>query len=84
MNLTKTAIVLSACTFLSACAATPLESDFGNSVRSMISAQTLNANPQPATAETGDGRRLEGVVGDYRDTVTKRTSVSNSTQMGVE
>ena len=61
-----------------------LEEDFGNSVRSMISAQTLNPNPEPAGEESGDGQRLEGVLDDYRKTTTTRTSVSSETGLGVQ
>lgn len=83
MNLTKSIALLALCAALSACAQTPLEEDFGNSVRSMISAQTLNPEPEAGDPESGDGQRLEGVLGDYRGTVTKRTSVSSDTQLGV-
>lgn len=84
MNLTKTLTVFAVCAALSACAQTALEKDFGNSVRSMISAQTMHPEPEAAAEEAGDGQRLEGVLGDYRGTVTKRTSVSGDTQLGVE
>jgi len=84
MNLTKTLAAIAVCAALSACAQTALEKDFGNSVRGMISAQTMNPEPQAAAEETGDGKRLEGVLGDYRGTVTKRTSVSSDTQLGVQ
>ncbi len=84
MNFTKTMAVLAVCAALSACTQTATEKDFGNSVRSMISAQTLNPEPQAGNPESGDGQRLEGVLEDYRGTVTKRTSVSSDTQLGVQ
>jgi len=84
MNLAKSIALLALCAASFACTQTPLEEDFGNSVRSMISAQTLNPEPEAAGPESGDGQRLEGVLGDYRGTVTKRTSVSSETELGVD
>jgi hypothetical protein len=84
MKLSKTLTMMVLCTALSACAQTALEEDFGNSVRGMISAQTLNPNAVSTTDEAGDGQRLEGVLGDYRGTVTKRTSVSTETGLEID
>jgi len=51
------------------------DASFGNSVRSMIQAQTLDpvaaANPAPAAPDVGDGQRLDAVMGVYRKDVSQ-------------
>lgn len=84
MNVYKTVTAIALCAALTGCAQSALEEDFGNSVRSMISAQTLNPNPEPAGESSGDGQRLEGVLEDYRKTNATRTSVSSETGLGVQ
>lgn len=68
-------------------AETTTEKDFGNSVRHMIRAQTLNPNPvYPAgEAETvpGDGERLENVMEAYRSDVSKPEDVNNDIVISV-
>lgn len=53
----------------------PQNPDFGNSVRSMVDAQTFDPeaarNPPEAAPEAGDGQRLENVVGGYRKDVSR-------------
>ena len=67
---------------LSACASEPTatESDFGNSVRSMVMGQTVNPNAAEENrgrhAEQGDGQRGEAVMEAYRDDVTTSEEAS--------
>ncbi|NKB99030.1 MAG: hypothetical protein GKR90_11145 [Pseudomonadales bacterium] len=68
---------------LSACAQTSLEQSYGDSVKQMIANQTANENPDVAAEESGDGARLEGVIEDYRSTVSSRAKVESNTSLGV-
>lgn len=53
----------------------PRNAEFGDSVRAMVDAQTFDpeaaSNPPEAAPETGDGQRLENVVGGYRKDVAR-------------
>lgn len=53
----------------------PRDPDFGDAVRSMVEAQTFDPeaarNPPEAAPATGDGQRLENVVGGYRKDVAR-------------
>ena len=58
------------------CAQTPsTDAEFGSSVRAMVDAQTYNPdaarNPPEAAPSSGDGQRLENVVGGYRKDVAR-------------
>ena len=59
---------------------TAVERDYGNSVRNMIKAQTLDpiaaAAPDPNPVDYGDGERLEHVLDAYRGDVAAREEVS--------
>jgi hypothetical protein len=59
---------LSALAVVAGCSAYPdTKADFGNSVRHMVSSQTVDPGPVDASpVETGDGQRLDGVLEDYR------------------
>lgn len=67
---------------LSACASEPTatESDFGNSVRSMVIGQTVNPNATEENrgkhADQGDGQRGEAVMEAYREDVTSSEEAS--------
>lgn len=54
--------------------------DFGNSVRNMVQAQTLDpttaAVPDPNGPDSGDGQRLDNVLKAYREDVAKPEEVS--------
>ena len=69
-------------TGLSACANEPTatESDFGNSVRSMVIGQTVNPNAAEENrgkhADQGDGQRGEAVMEAYREDVTSSEEAS--------
>jgi hypothetical protein len=51
-----------------------VEADFGNSVRHMIQAQTLNPQnsllPDPEPVDSGNGERLNGVMEAYKTDVS--------------
>jgi len=53
----------------------PRNEAFGDSVRSLVDAQTFDPNaamnPPEAAPENGDGQRLENVVGGYRKDVAR-------------
>jgi type IV pilus biogenesis protein CpaD/CtpE len=65
------------------CANTPkptaVESNFGNSVRNMIEAQTYDpstlSTPSTDVIESSDGQRLEAVLDAYRSDVAKPESI---------
>jgi len=61
---------------------TAVESNFGNSVRNMIEAQTYDpstlSSPSTDVIESGDGQRLEAVLDAYRTDVAKPESVGQS------
>ena len=67
---------------VSACANEPTatESDFGNSVRSMVMGQTVNPDAAEENrgrhADQGDGQRGEAVMDAYRDDVTSSEEAS--------
>lgn len=58
---------------------TAVEKDFGNSVRQMVQAQTLDplagVQPDSAAIETSDGERLNKVIEAYRSDVSKPEDV---------
>ena len=55
---------------------TAVESDFGNSVRHMRQAQTMNPDtPSRETLETTDGERLSTVLDVYRSDVSRPETV---------
>ena len=58
----------------SGCATTPLEDDFGNSVRQMIAAQQahpeVSANPDPNPVDSTDAVRVERALETYRQDPT--------------
>jgi hypothetical protein len=60
-------------------AKTATEADFGNSVRQMSQAQTLNPTtrslPDPDPIDYGDGERLNNVMETYRQDVSKPETV---------
>lgn len=70
MSLPKTThlFALSALAAVAGCSAYPeTQADFGNSVRHMVSSQTVDSGPvDPNPVETGDGQRLDGVLEGYR------------------
>lgn len=59
------------------CGATATERDFRSSTRALIDGQTANPMaimaPDPEPIATGDGQRLEGAVGAYREPPMERT-----------
>ena len=61
---------------MAGCADTPpRDAEFGDTVRSMVDAQTFDpaaaSNPPEAVPESGDGQRLENVVDGYRKDVSR-------------
>lgn len=66
---------------------TATEEDFGNSVRHMIRAQTLNPNPVYSDEESrtvpGDGERLDNVMDAYRNDVSKPEDVKKDIVISV-
>lgn len=61
---------------MAGCADTPrADAEFGSSVRSMVDAQTYDPeaarNPPEAAPASGDGQRLQNVVGGYRKDVAR-------------
>ena len=72
---TKTIVVLAAFGALTGCATTALEADYGNSVASLIKAQTAN----PATLTSPSTVPVTGVDPDYASNVLTefRKDVSN-------
>jgi hypothetical protein len=48
---------------------TATEEDFGNSVRHMVQAQTVNPSPSTDMIQTGDGQRIENALESYRTDV---------------
>lgn len=74
LSLTLAVTLMTACTSPSA-----VESDFGNSVRHMRQAQTLNpGTPSRETLETTDGDRLSAVLDVYRGDVARPESIRES------
>jgi hypothetical protein len=75
---------------LGACAhePTPVERNFGSSVRNMIEAQTYDpstlSSPSTDTVDNGDGQRLEGVLEVYRTDVAKPESVREDVVISVD
>lgn len=66
---------------------TATEEDFGNSVRQMSRAQTLNPEtttlPDPEPIDQGDGDRLNNVLETYRSDVAKPESVKEDIVVNV-
>ncbi len=74
LSLTLAVTLMTACTSPSA-----VESDFGNSVRHMRQAQTLNpGTPSKETIETTDGDRLSAVLDVYRGDVARPEAIRES------
>lgn len=74
LSLTLAVTLMTACTSPSA-----VESDFGNSVRHMRQAQTLNpGTPSRETIETTDGDRLSAVLDVYRGDVARPEAIRES------
>jgi hypothetical protein len=86
MRILATTISLAAAALVllstSGCATGPeaTERDFGNSVRNMVQAQTLDpttaAVPDPNGPDSGDGQRLDNVLEAYRADVAKPEEVA--------
>lgn len=80
---------LSATLLLGACASEPTatESDFGDSVRQMISAQTYDpgtlSEPPESAIDSTDGQMLEGALEAYRTTVSDQSNVGNEITISV-
>ena len=74
---------------LCACASKPTatESNFGDSVRQIVRAQTYDPGtltaPSAETIESGDGQRLEGVIEVYRTDIAKPETVDNEIVINV-
>jgi hypothetical protein len=67
-----------ALTALAGCAETPrVDAEFGNSVRHMVEAQTLDPeaarNPPAEAPAVADGQRVESVLEGYRKDVSRGT-----------
>ena len=64
-----------------------VEQDFGNSVRQMIAAQTLNpmtvANPDPEPVMGLDGPKAMGVLQVYREDIAKPAEIQNVINISV-
>jgi hypothetical protein len=89
MNTTMKMIALGlTASALGACAGpTQTESNFGESVRQMISAQTYDPStltaPSAEPVDSTDGQLLEGVLEEYRGAVASPDSVSNEIVIGL-
>jgi hypothetical protein len=74
---------------LGACVAEPTltETNFGNSVRQMIEAQTYDPStlrtPSTDPVDSADGKRLENVLEAYRTDVAKPAAVSEDVVINV-
>lgn len=83
-----TGIVLAAA-LTAGCASGPtrVEADYGNSVRAMRQAQTLDpvaaAAPDTSPVTTTDGQRMENALKSYRENVGQQTTVSETFQFEV-
>jgi type IV pilus biogenesis protein CpaD/CtpE len=92
MKLQKTVLsvfALGGVLVLGACTTKPTrtEANFGASVRQMIEAQTFDPgtreNPSAVAPEGGDGKRLEGVLEQYRTDVAKPDAVDKDIAINV-
>ena len=67
---------------------TMTEATFGDSVRQMVRAQTLDqstlTNPSDEAIESTDGQKLEGVLEAYRTIVADPGSASNGVTISVD
>jgi hypothetical protein len=78
LSLTLAVTLMTACTSPSA-----TESDFGNSVRHMKQAQTMNpGTPSRETLETSDGDRLSTVLDVYRSDVARPEVIQEDIVIG--
>lgn len=83
INWQKTLIFLLPAVLLGGCAVEPTmtEATFGDSVRSMVRAQTLNqetlTNPSDEVIDGTDGQRLEGALEAYRTVVGDPTAATS-------
>lgn len=78
LSLTLAVTLMTACTSPSA-----VESDFGNSVRHMKQAQTMNpGTPSRETLETSDGDRLSTVLDVYRSDVARPEVIQEDIVIG--
>ena len=77
-TINKTLTIILAAGLLVGCASGPdrVERDFGNSVRAMTYAQTLDPvaarNPDMTPVASTDGRRIENVLNNMREDVSSR------------
>ena len=76
MNVIKPCAVVVATVAVAGCADTPLaDADYGNSVKQMLQAQTLDpiaaSNPPELAPQMTDGARLENAMEVYRKDVAK-------------
>jgi len=68
------------------CETTPTatETDYGNSVRSMVCNQTLNPEPADTSpVDSGDGARVQNAIDVYRKDVAQPESVKKDLVIGV-
>ena len=78
LSLTLAVTLITGCSTPSA-----VESDFGNSVRHMRQAQTLNpGTPSRETLETTDGDRLSTVLDVYRNDVARPEAIKEDIVIG--
>jgi len=86
----KKLICLLPAVLLGGCASEPTmtEAAFGDSVRSMVRAQTLNqetlTNPSDEVIDSTDGQKLEVVLESYRTVVADPAAVSSGVTISVD
>ena len=89
-NIKKQVIYLLPAVLLAGCATEPTmtEATFGDSVRSMVRAQTLNqetlTNPSDEVIDSTDGQKLEVVLEAYRTTAADPGAVGNGVAISVD
>jgi hypothetical protein len=63
---------------------TATETDYGNSVRSMVRNQTVNPGPaDTATVDAGDGERAQNSIDVYRKDVAQPEQVNKEIEFGL-
>ncbi|MGD8339930.1 MAG: hypothetical protein PVH89_04060 [Gammaproteobacteria bacterium] len=86
----KQIICLLPAVLLGGCASQPTntEATFGDSVRNMVRAQTLNqetlTNPSDEVIDSTDGQKLEGVLETYRTVAADPSEVREGVTISVE